>query len=357
VPNVVPSLVAAGTLPDLDRALTGSPVTADHWGRTAGLIHHLWARASRARLSQSWQGDPADGSGGLVMQGPQVAGESLTQPWRCPLVSAAHTTLRAWVYCEHLDVGGGATGVIRLASAVGGAGPGVAVPVAPGWIVLTAPLAAAAVYDDVRLELNDALAANDSIAIYDLTLEIAPLASPLATIPVSTAAGGQFEGLGSVTLGGDYPLSSARLTSAVADLEQVYALPRVLASWVGVGTSAWVKNSPSYVMQRGRPYYVRPRVTADPEYPTATVWARCRRQAADTSLWLTTGEGGGFVRLPVPGGAPADVWVTGQLPLTATRQALSGLPDTTRLEFSRATGDGAAAYSTAHLLSLSVWGA
>jgi hypothetical protein len=337
----------AGLLPDLDDALTGRPLEGLHWSSVAGLVHHAWARAQRQRLSQSWQGDA------LELIGPHAGVVDMTQPWRCPTVSPQHTTIQAWVRCART---GGVGPVLRLDS-LGGAGAWVPVPAVLGWIQLTATLAAGVEYDTITLQAQGVVGAGQTLVVESLSLEVAPLPSPLFAGPVVAESGEIFLGLGQVTLGGDYPLSSARLQALRQSLRAIYRLPRLLHGWTGVSTTVATqpgKGTSPRRLQPQRPYQVHPRVQiGDTEYSTATIWALVQPDAAvDTSV--TVSWGSSAESITVPWGGPL-AWYSSTLPAPA-RESRGDIPPHATLSITAGPLEGLGGLSTAEIRSLSVWG-
>jgi hypothetical protein len=354
VPSIYPSYVlpaGAGNLPETAEALTGADVTSDYWSRVAGLYHATHARGQLWRWGQSW-------TGGVCRLG--AADGVLTHPMRVPLVSSQHAKILCRAYCAH-TIGAGAS--LRWVSSAGNSVVAVPALGAPAWVTASLQIPVAGVYDDVYVE-TVGLAAGVEVTVYDISLEVEPLGSPLAAATPSLPYGsGLWRPVGSTTLGPDYPLPASRTRALAQGVADYYRRPRPLYCWVGVydDVSLYVGASTALGYQQRRPNRLAPRLVdaADPLARTGTVWAYVTRAAATTYLRVARVGRDGLPlvdEIPVAAGV-GRAWVTGTIDLSVARP-LVGLTTVRHVGIEVYPSDATAnaPHSTCRVHSVSIWG-
>lgn len=202
------------TIPDPLAMTTGRDILAASVAPMAELNNWLMAEAGASNFwSQCWpDGISVDSVGEVTVARAYV-----------PVVGSRHTTITALVDCKP-------NALVSLDLAVrpgAGAVTTIAAGSARAWYRVTATLGAG------PGPIVDLLRAAGKGTIYGVSVEVKPLASPLAA---GTEDG--VEPLGLVSVGASYPLT-AHLGRALADnADALTDRPRSLLAWSGVETSA-----------------------------------------------------------------------------------------------------------------------
>jgi hypothetical protein len=353
VPNTIPSLTAAGTLPDLAEALASRSVASETWARLGGLLNHLHSRGQTWRVSQTWDRGICALDDATAALPATMAG-----PWRVPLLSWAHVGLRCRIFAE---VGSGGANPAKARFL--GTAAAVDIQVNPGpaaWYsgVLALPAAPAA-WDDVELQAA-VVEPGDDLIVHHVHLAIEPIASPLAAA-VATGPTGDYVPHGLTTLGPDYPLSASRLRQALANLDSLYQRRRVLYCWASlsadVQTYVGASTVGTYLSPRGHLLIPRLQQRDDPLTAVCAVHALAREQGTARVVRVSQYPDGPTLELPVAVGA-GPAWVTGTLDLRAARSPV--LPGATSphagLQVYPGVAGDDAPHSTTDVYSVTIWG-
>lgn len=305
MPNTVPNLTGAGSLPDTLRANTGKVIESDTWNKTGLLQHYGHANGQVWRASQSWPGSVCQlGSNG-----------QFTWPWRIPLLSSHHVELRCYVEAT-LSAG---TADVKFTSSAGN----VLIPITSGaaraWYTGVLAMPSVGGTDDVVMSANALSSAK--LTVHTVSLYFEPLSNPLPTT-VATSGTGSFVPVGDTTLGADRPLASGRVGAMANNCTELYRRVRPVYVWVGLHDDvvAFVGKSTSQAYAQVRPYLAMPRmqlddVTYTDSYKISALVLPDVSAARHFRVALI--PEGRVATIDVPAGAAIPTWVSGSLDLSA----------------------------------------
>jgi len=203
--------VAGDDLPIQQVVIPGATVEADNWQRVLNTLANVHAYGQSVRVSQGFRET-------LKYNG----NATITNSWRIPLQSTAHTAVRVWCHCRTANAGPKIRAHSTTAADSVDINPGLAF----AWQSSSALTVTSGLdYEDVYLSIVGN-AGGAEVEIKEVAIEVVPLTTPLAASVV-----GDFVPSGASTNGADYALTASRLQDVAHSIGDLLERPRAMMCW------------------------------------------------------------------------------------------------------------------------------